>query len=104
AAPQHQQASAPEYSDWQLGMAATQYELMDRFDLGMPRYSPPLMTAVETYMGEHPIASHHQRFPTQEALTAHFQRIRLRTDQYIDAVQQGWNIDDIVLDFSDDEQ
>ncbi|MCI24978.1 hypothetical protein A2U01_0046166, partial [Trifolium medium] len=37
---QHQQVPAPVYEDWQLGMAATQYELMQRFDLGMPRYSP----------------------------------------------------------------
>ncbi|MCI75315.1 hypothetical protein A2U01_0096583, partial [Trifolium medium] len=47
-----------------------------------------------------------QRFDTDEIWDppAPFSRIRLRTEQYIDAVQQGWNIDDAVFDFSDDEQ
>ncbi|MCI46750.1 hypothetical protein A2U01_0067991 [Trifolium medium] len=85
-------------------MAATQYELMQRFDLRMPRYSPQMMAAVQGHMAEHPIASHRELYPTQGALTAHFERLHVRTKQYIDAVQQGWSIDDAVLDFTDDEQ
>jgi hypothetical protein len=64
-APQQQQHQAPphipqqhQHSDFELGMAATLYEQHYMMDLGLPRYSPPLMTPVKGHIAQHPIPSY----------------------------------------------
>ncbi|MCI71873.1 hypothetical protein A2U01_0093136, partial [Trifolium medium] len=48
--PQQQQ-----YSDYELGMTAYQYNLAYRMDVELPPFSPPLLAAVERYRAQTPI-------------------------------------------------
>ncbi|MCI79876.1 hypothetical protein A2U01_0101147, partial [Trifolium medium] len=52
-----------QYSDYELGMAATLYEQHYRMNWGLPSISPPLMIAVQDYMAQTPIPSYYQQYP-----------------------------------------
>ncbi|MCI94609.1 hypothetical protein A2U01_0115907, partial [Trifolium medium] len=49
-------------------MAATLYEQHYRMDLGLPRFSPPLMAATQNYMAQTSIPSYYQQYPQQTDL------------------------------------
>ncbi|MCI62600.1 hypothetical protein A2U01_0083857, partial [Trifolium medium] len=61
-----------QYSDYELGMTATLYEQHYKMDWGLPRFSPPLITATQDYMAQTPIPSYYQQYPQQNDLSGHF--------------------------------
>ncbi|MCI80172.1 hypothetical protein A2U01_0101443, partial [Trifolium medium] len=65
AAPQQEQHQGPpyiphqhQYSDFEMGMAASMYDQYYRMDWGLPQYSPPLMAAVQDYRAQTPTPSY----------------------------------------------
>ncbi|KAK2356529.1 hypothetical protein QL285_093858 [Trifolium repens] len=52
-----------QFTDYELGMAATQYDQHVLIDWGLPRYSPQMMAAVQGYKAQHPLPSYRQQYP-----------------------------------------
>ncbi|KAK2361800.1 hypothetical protein QL285_086916 [Trifolium repens] len=75
---QHQVHQPPpqqhQFTYFELGMAATQYDQHVLMDWGLPRYSPHMMAAVQGYRAHHPLPSYRQQYPEQPDLTGHFTR------------------------------
>ncbi|MCI30027.1 hypothetical protein A2U01_0051236, partial [Trifolium medium] len=63
-----------QYSDYEMGMAATLYEQHRRMNCGLPYFSPPLMAAVQDYRAQIAIPSYNQQYPQRADLMWHFQR------------------------------
>ncbi|MCI74841.1 hypothetical protein A2U01_0096105, partial [Trifolium medium] len=54
-----------QYSDFELGMAASMYDQYYMMNWGLPHYSPPLMTTVQDYRAQVPTPSYYQQYPQQ---------------------------------------
>ncbi|KAK2436773.1 hypothetical protein QL285_021743 [Trifolium repens] len=93
--PQQQQVHQPppqhQFSEYELGMAATQYDIHVRMDWGLPRYSLHLMDAVQGYRAQHPLPSYRQQYPEQPNLTGHFNRQNQNLQQDQQQVQDRWD-------------
>ncbi|KAK2368824.1 hypothetical protein QL285_081991 [Trifolium repens] len=95
--PQQQQVHQPppqqhQFSNYELGMAATQYDIHVRMDWGLPRYSQHLMDAVQGYRAQHPLPSYRQQYPEQPDLTGHFNRQNQNLQQHQQQVQDRWDL------------
>ncbi|KAK2389528.1 hypothetical protein QL285_063113 [Trifolium repens] len=94
--PQQQQVHQPphqhhQFSEYELGMAATQYDMHVLMDWGLPRYSPHMMDAVQSYRAQHPLPSYRQQYPEQPDLTQHFNRQTQNMLQHQQQVQDRWD-------------
>ncbi|KAK2409070.1 hypothetical protein QL285_044526 [Trifolium repens] len=93
---QQQQVHQPppqqhQFSEYELGMAATQYDIHVRMDWWLPRYSPHHMDAVQGYRAQHPLPSYRQQYPEQPDLTGHFNRQNQNLLQHQQQVQDRWD-------------
>ncbi|MCI43515.1 hypothetical protein A2U01_0064752, partial [Trifolium medium] len=95
---QHQQHQAPPYipqqqqfTDYELGMAASTYVQHVRMDWGLPHFSPQLMAAVQAYLRSTPAPPYNHQYPEQADLTGHFQRQSTRLVEHQNHVQDTWS-------------
>ncbi|KAK2376059.1 hypothetical protein QL285_076896 [Trifolium repens] len=80
-----------QFSEYELGMAATQYDMHVLMDWGLPRYSPHMMDAVQGYRAHHPLPSYRQQYPKQPDLTGHFNRQTQKLLEDQQQVQDRWD-------------
>ncbi|KAK2452136.1 hypothetical protein QL285_011129 [Trifolium repens] len=95
-AQQQQQVHQPppqqhQFIDFQLGIAATQYDKHVLMDWGLPRYSPHMMDAIHGYRAQHPLPSYRQQYPEQPDLTGHFTRQTQNLLHHQQQVHDRWD-------------
>ncbi|MCI70462.1 hypothetical protein A2U01_0091725, partial [Trifolium medium] len=62
-------------------------------DWGLPRFSPPLIAAVQDYKVQTPILSYYQEYPQRPDPQGHFQRQTTRLMEHQNHVQDAWDRD-----------
>ncbi|KAK2450470.1 hypothetical protein QL285_009585 [Trifolium repens] len=80
-----------QFLEYELGMAASQYDQYVLMDRGLPRYSPQMRDVVQGSRAQHPLHSHRQQYLEQPDLTGHFMRQTQNLLQHQQEVQDRWD-------------